>query len=537
MSSYGYIKAVGDSDYNFGYSDFTVEFFMEPTAVNSNSAQTLFEITNNESNAAQNYQKTRFFSTIESGNLNAYAIQTLDVISLGSNISFFTSPVVLTDDFRIYYDGTLLQNGQYSISGSNISINSNVIVTHATTVELGEILFSINGGQVTNGTTHFISAERYQNQFYLFLDGVSQSPSVPAYQAIPCQELPWMSNTANVLNRTGSPALLTIGANRDGKDPFFGMFGDFKITNGLSRHVPTIKNTNTITSNLADSQLGLRSADIVIDGGAFVDSISSYSPEELVPAQIFDTLNIQVYQSDNSNLNSNILGYSIFKPTIMAGPIGSYTLNISNASSYKIPWTTLNSSDASVLINGVVQSADNWSVSKGIFTANLGSTTSGNIQIIATGPTNYYTISANGVSTLVGNLYPTSNAIVLSNVSGFITPVIGALNNTNNVAINSRGKIFINQECITYLYMDTANCVLSGLTRGVAGTGVPPVHLASSQVISASYDRDLFNLSHSDPGERVWYTTPFNNTSLQNTYSTISNILVAYGTVPPVTPF
>ena len=47
-------------------------------------------------------------------------------------------------------------------------------------------------------------------------------------------------------------------------------------------------------SLFTDQNLGLRPEDIATDGGAFVDSYSSHAPEELVPGQMFDTLDIRV---------------------------------------------------------------------------------------------------------------------------------------------------------------------------------------------------------------------------------------------------
>ena len=537
MGTNGYIRAVGDSDYNFGYNDFCIEFFIESDGTTANGAQTLFEITNNNSPAANLYQKTRLITVLESNNLNTYALQTVDYISVLSNVGYFTSPVPVTSNIKFFYNSQLLNSNQFSASGSNISLTANINISAVNTqVEVAEILFSVNGTNVTSNVNHFISAERYQNHFYLYLDGVAQCIGVPAFQAIPCQELPWTGNTANVLNRTGNSALLTIGANRDGADPFFGEFGDFKITNGVARHVTLSEPQNIIKSSFTDTQLGKRSADITISGGGFVDSINSYAPEELVTAQIFDTTYITVYQSNIANTASNILAYSIFRPGILAGPYTSYTINITGANVYSVPWTHLNSSDAAVQINGNSQSTANWSISNNNLAINLGNVASGNIQIVTGGPTSYHTISANGVATLTSNMYSSSNIVTLSNVAGFITPIISPFGNTANVMLNTRGRIFINDECISYLYVDTVNNVLSGLQRGHAGTGIPAVHPANSQVINACYNRDLSFISGLDAGANVWYTTPFANTSLQNTHSVISNILVGYGTVPPATP-
>jgi hypothetical protein len=55
--------------------------------------------------------------------------------------------------------------------------------------------------------------------------------------------------------------------------------------------------TNISGGDLAyTSAIGLRPSDIIIDGGnEFVSELTSHAPEEMVPGQIFDTLDIQVY--------------------------------------------------------------------------------------------------------------------------------------------------------------------------------------------------------------------------------------------------
>ena len=47
-------------------------------------------------------------------------------------------------------------------------------------------------------------------------------------------------------------------------------------------------------SLFTDQNLGLRPEDMLTDGGKFVDTYSSHAPEELVPGQLFDTLDIRV---------------------------------------------------------------------------------------------------------------------------------------------------------------------------------------------------------------------------------------------------
>lgn len=64
-----------------------------------------------------------------------------------------------------------------------------------------------------------------------------------------------------------------------------------------------------ISSTYLDSNLGIRSEDIIVGGGAYVDTYSSHAPEEFVPGKIFDTLDMKVYTLISGNTVS--LGYRI----------------------------------------------------------------------------------------------------------------------------------------------------------------------------------------------------------------------------------
>ncbi len=512
--SNSYIKASGDPDYNFGYEDFTVEFFA--TTSNNQTTQTLFEISSIEANTSNFYPIFRFLNVIESGNLNIYGVQTITpFVVTGNN---FISPISFTNNNKLFANGSLLSNNEFTTYPNSVVVINNF---SSGEIEIGGIQTQILGGGFTANTTHFVSVERQNGMLYLYLDGTPQSLPTFAFEAIPS------CNSSNVISTTANNALLTIGANKDGLNALSGKFGDFRITKGIARHVNLTNPKTTIQSNFTDTSLGLRPQDIIVSGGSFNDSISSFSPEELLSTQIFDTLNLSVYQANIANANSTIIGFSIFKPSILTGPISSYEFNTGNGNTtqFRVPWTNLESSDASIQINGNSIAANLWNINHGTLTL-ANASPNNTVVITASGPTDYFVIAANSVAYLSNNLYANSSSITVNNVAPFITP-IGSL----------RGQIFINQECITYLYIDRTHNILSGLTRGANGTGIPAVHLANSQVISACSDRNIQNLVGFDPGISIWYSSQTNNSSLQNTATTISNLLVFAGTVPPSTPF
>ena len=64
-------------------------------------------------------------------------------------------------------------------------------------------------------------------------------------------------------------------------------------------------------SLFTDQNLGLRPEDMLTDGGKFLDTYSSHAPEELVPGQIFDTLDIRV------KTLAGIPGITVLNPEII----------------------------------------------------------------------------------------------------------------------------------------------------------------------------------------------------------------------------
>lgn len=67
---------------------------------------------------------------------------------------------------------------------------------------------------------------------------------------------------------------------------------------------------STIQSKYTDS-VGVNPADIIVDGGNYVDSYNSHAPEEFVPGQTFDSLNIKVFTA-NTQTGQNQYAFRIF---------------------------------------------------------------------------------------------------------------------------------------------------------------------------------------------------------------------------------
>jgi len=74
-------------------------------------------------------------------------------------------------------------------------------------------------------------------------------------------------------------------------------------------------------SSYLDPFLGTRATDVNVDGGAYVDTYSSYAPEELVPGAEFDTLDMRVYTRAGSDWAVNGHGFPTFGQAIVVDSV------------------------------------------------------------------------------------------------------------------------------------------------------------------------------------------------------------------------
>ena len=63
------------------------------------------------------------------------------------------------------------------------------------------------------------------------------------------------------------------------------------------------------SSSYLDLYLGTRATDINVDGGAYIDTFSSYAPEELIPGSEFDTLDFRVYTTPGADWTGQGFGF------------------------------------------------------------------------------------------------------------------------------------------------------------------------------------------------------------------------------------
>ena len=76
-----------------------------------------------------------------------------------------------------------------------------------------------------------------------------------------------------------------------------------------------------ITGSYRDTALGSRPEDIIVEGGAYIDTYSSFSPEELVPGQTLDSLQMNVFTANvvNGQIDyGNVIAFKIFTDDVAA---------------------------------------------------------------------------------------------------------------------------------------------------------------------------------------------------------------------------
>jgi hypothetical protein len=104
---------------------------------------------------------------------------------------------------------------------------------------------------------------------------------------------------SDVIRGDGSTATFTISETPDGDAlvEFIPFDDDGVLTPTDDRTLDSI-----VKGGLFTSALGHAPSDIVLEGDGFVTPDTSYAPEETVPGQIFDTLDIKVYTSPESGV-------------------------------------------------------------------------------------------------------------------------------------------------------------------------------------------------------------------------------------------
>ena len=279
-----------------------------------------------------------------------------------------------------------------------------------------------------------------------------------------------------------------------------------------------------IESYFADTELGTRPEDIVIDGGGYVDPYSSHAPEELIPGRTFDTLNMTVTtfatdctSGDYTSWVANDAFY-VSDILILDGGEGYSDLDVAITISGGGAVTDATIGNIVLDANGTIISAEVSAEGIGytsfpnvVITGGNASTATASVRLSptnapssvepystfsyrivktlnslyidpmdASGDSNvtysFYRIDPAATTTLSSNLGLTDTEISVIDASVLFDP-----QPENNIP----GVIYINGERITYYQRFLANSTLGQIRRGTGGTGATE-HLVGSSVVDAS---------------------------------------------------
>ena len=221
---------------------------------------------------------------------------------------------------------------------------------------------------------------------------------------------------------------------------------------GLPTYDPAILDA-TYESSFLDPYLGTRATDINVVGGEFVGPYESHAPEELVPASVFDTMDLRVY-------SRNITYYTANGSTTgpYAAPAGSTDVEVAgnniviSPSTYTFDGTnvTFNTAPANGAVIVILEKEPNPGIELRIFQDMRG--------VQAT-----YRMTVATTTTLTQTLETYDDVVYVADAGALAEP---------DLANNVWGVITINGERIMYRERDLMANTVSSLLRGTAGTAV-----------------------------------------------------------------
>ena len=252
----------------------------------------------------------------------------------------------------------------------------------------------------------------------------------------------------------------------------------------------TVYMDSSIQSAYLDSELGTRAEDINVDGGAYYDTFSSHAPEELVPGQTFDHLNMSVYTkifsntqvigfriianalTDSSSLNPEFWPqyYKISNASVLTANLNltDTAISVANASAFTAPSVALNR-PGTVYINGekIVYWRNYATEAKTAWSANT-------------------VIASNSLITYSGNTYLTSGNVYAANFANVSANV--TLVNNNTLAQIRRGAEKTGAPLV-HVTGSTIEETSTALLIPSVGTGFANVHLGTWQELSDEAQR------------------------------------------------
>ena len=221
-------------------------------------------------------------------------------------------------------------------------------------------------------------------------------------------------------------------------------------------------------SSFTDIYLGTRATDINVVGGEFVGPYESHAPEELVPASVFDTLDLRVYSREITYYTAN---GSTTGP--YAAPAGATDVEVAGNNIVIDPTTytfdgtnvTFDTAPANGAVIVILEKEPNPGIELRIFQDMRG--------VQAT-----YRMTAATTTTLTQTLETYDDIVYVADAGALAAPDLD-----NNIW----GVITINGERIMYRERDLITNTVSSLMRGTAGTAIT-AHASGSSVYNLNRD-------------------------------------------------
>ena len=232
-----------------------------------------------------------------------------------------------------------------------------------------------------------------------------------------------------------------------------------------------------IKGGLFTSALGHAPSDIILEGDGFVTPDTSYAPEEVVPGQMFDTVDIKVYTSPESGVpfisEKNYRGdgsTTVFSIGDFPGTLGSVTVSVDgaiqkgSALDSTISAYTIDVANKTITFDSAP--ADNSEISTKVFaisgenyrvlntftgdgsTTAFGTSSRGEFNLDSTSSDIYVTID--GVPTTAFTTSITANTITVTFDSAPVADAFVQIAGFNKSATSSRSFASIRSEAITY---------------------------------------------------------------------------------------
>ena len=296
----------------------------------------------------------------------------------------------------------------------------------------------------------------------------SAPPSTKVYQVYVTENDSSKFKLNDVFRGDGSTTAFTLST-----VPNDGAMIEFIPFDEDGTQIPTDDRTldNVVSGGLFKTALGSAPSDILLEGDDFVNPETSYAPEEAVPGQIFDTVDIKVYTSPESGVpfisDRNNIGDGVTKVFELGdypGTLGSVTVSVDgvikrlttdytiNVRTKKLIFGTAPGVGTRIAIRTFAISGENYRVLDTIVgdgsTASYTTSTRGEFNLDSTSSDMYVTID--GVPTTSFTTSTTANTITITFSSAPAANSLVQIAGFNKSTTSTRSFASIRREQMTY---------------------------------------------------------------------------------------